>query len=179
MRTALAIAAAAIALSGAQAKMISAGMDRSWGKAGVTLETYRTDGLACAREAATTDLSRSDPARALVIASRLIDNDPTVGPGPVADPTSSAQAGGDIVGMAGSSAGIVQTIGPQRQILKAGDILKARLESCLTRLGYVKFKLTGEQRKHLRALKEGSEERRTYLHSLASDAAVIERQKLN
>ena len=68
---------------------------------------------------------------------------------------------------------------PQRQILKAGDIMKARLESCLARLGYVKFRLTGAQRKRLRGFREGSDERRAYLHSLASDASVLERQKLD
>lgn len=178
MRIGLAVAAAALAVSAAQAKMVTAGMDRSWGKAGISLETYRADGLACAREAAATDLAKTDPARALVIASRLVENDPSIAAGPTADPMSSAQAGGDPV-PSSAAAGIVQNIGPGRQILKAGDILKARLEACLTRLGYVKFKLTGPQRKRLRGFRDGSDERRAYLHSLASDAAVLERQKLD
>lgn len=175
MRTMIVLAAILVAAP-AGAKMVSAGMDKSWGKAGVSFAQYRADGLACAHKAADTNLAGSDPARALVIASRLIDNDPTVGAGPTADPISSAQAGADVVGMAGSSASTVQAIGPQRQILKAGDILKARLESCLAERGYVKFKLTGEQRKHLRGLREGSDARRAYLHSLASDADVLARQ---
>jgi hypothetical protein len=178
MRTTVVLAAILLAAP-AGAKMVSAGMDRSWGKPGVTFDQYRADGLACAHAAADTNLAGSDPARALVIASRLIDNDPTVGAGPTADPISSAQAGADVVGMAGSSASTVQAIGPQRQILKAGDILKARLESCLAERGYVKFRLTSEQRKRLRSLREGTDARRAYLHSLASNPAVLERQKLN
>ncbi|HMC93007.1 MAG TPA: hypothetical protein VKI45_11150 [Allosphingosinicella sp.] len=172
------MAGAALIAGAAEAKMVSAGDYKSWGKAGISLDAYRADGLACARDAAAMDLSKTDPARALVIASRLIDNDPSSLPGPTIDPMR-PQAGSDVVGMAGSSASIVQTIGPQRQILKAGDIMKARLETCLARRGYVKFKLTAEQRKRLRGLREGSDERRLYLHSLASDGDVLARQRLN
>jgi hypothetical protein len=175
MRTAWMLIAALLA-SGANAKMVSAGFDRSWGKAGISLDQYRADGLACAREAAATDLRGTDPARALVIASRLVENDPSIAAGPTIDPMASAQAGGDPV-PSSAAAGIVQNIGPGRQILKAGDIMKARLESCLTRLGYVKFKLTAAQRKRLRGFREGSDERRAYLHSLASDADVLARQR--
>jgi hypothetical protein len=172
-------AVVALVAGGADAKMVSAGVAKSWGKAGISLEAYRADGLACAREAAAMDLSKTGPARALVIASRLIDNDPTVVAGPAMDRMSSAQAGTDVVAMAGSSAGVVQMIRPDRQILKAGDIMKARLDSCLAGRGYVKFKLTGEQSKRLRGLREGSDARRAYLHSLASDGEVLARQKLN
>lgn len=161
----------------AGAKMVSAGMDRSWGKPGVSFATYRAEGLACAREAAATDLTSTDPARALVIASRLIDNDPTVVAGPTMDPTASAQGGASLPTSA--AAGIVQNIGPGRQILKAGDILKGRLEACLTRLGYTKFKLTRVQRKQLHSLAEGSEARRLYLHRLASDPDILAHQALD
>jgi hypothetical protein len=179
MRFGWLVMTAALLAGAAGARMVSAGDAKTWGKPGVSLDQYRADGLACARLAAATDLTGTDPARALVIASRLIDNDPTVSAGPTAGPMGSAQAGADVVGIAGSTARIVQTIGPQRQILKAGDIMKARLETCLSRRGYVKFKLTGEQRKRLRRFKEGSDARRSYLHSLASDPAVLERQKLD
>ncbi|MBV9929808.1 MAG: hypothetical protein JO013_02550 [Alphaproteobacteria bacterium] len=178
MRLGWMTAAAILAAGGAAAKMVTPGMDRSWGKPGVTLEAYRADGLACAREAAATDLSKTDPARALVIASRLVENDPTIGAGAMIDPMGSAQAGGDPV-PSNAAAGIVQNIGPGRQILKAGDIMKARLESCLVRLGYAKFRLTGAQRKRLRGLPEGSDARRAYLHGLASDPVVLARQKLD
>ena len=178
MRIGWAMAAAAFLAGGADAKMITAGEYKSWGKPGVTFDRYRADGLACAREAAATDLSKTDPARALVIASRLIDNDPTITAGATMDPMASAQAGGDPV-PSSAAAGIVQNIGPGRQILKAGDILKARLEACLSDRGYVKFKLTTEQRKRLRGLRDGSDARRAYLHSLASDPSVLARQRLN
>jgi hypothetical protein len=178
MRIGWAIVAAAFLASGADAKMVSAGDYKSWGKAGVSLERYRADGLACAREAAATDLSKTDPARALVIASRLMDNDPTIAAGATADPMGSAQAGVDPVPST-AAAGIVQNIGPGRQILKAGDILKARLDACLADRGYVKFKLTAEQRKRLHGLREGSDARRSYLHGLASDPSILARQRLN
>jgi hypothetical protein len=178
MRIGWALLAAAALASGAGARMVSAGFDRSWGKAGVPFDQYRADGVACAREAAATDLRGTDPARALVIASRLVENDPSIGPGSTADPTSSAQAGAGPVPTS-AAAGIVQNIGPGRQILKAGDIMKARLEACLAGRGYVKFKLTSEQRRRLRGLREGSDERRAYLHGLASDPSVLARQALH
>lgn len=175
----LAIMAAALLTTSAGARMVTAGQDRSWGKAGVSLAQYRADGIACAREAAATDLAKTDPARALVIATRLLESDPSAAPPPTVDPIAGATAGVDAIGAAGTAASTVRAIGPERQILKAGDIMKARLEACLARAGYVKFRLTGEQRRRLRSLKEGSEERRTYLHSLARDPIVLAQQRVH
>jgi hypothetical protein len=175
MRVSSGILVAALAATGAHAKMVTAGTDKSWGKPGVSIDRYRAEGLACAQEAAASDLAKTGPARALVIASRLLENDPTPGPIATATPQSGGAAAVDAIPST-SSAGIVANIGPQRQILKAGDIMKAKLEQCLTQLGYVKFKLTGEQRRRLRSLREGSDERRAYLYSLASDPNVLARQ---
>lgn len=177
MRTMHVLALAVFVAGAAEAKMVTAGQDRSWGKAGVSLAQYRADGLACAREAAGTDLAGTDPARALIVATRLIESDPGAAPPPTVDPTAGAAAGVDSVGAAGTAASIVRTIGPERQILKAGDIMRARLEACLRGRGYVKFRLSREQRRRLAALKEGSDARRAYLHALASNSSVLERQR--
>ncbi|MBV8685195.1 MAG: hypothetical protein JOZ90_13870 [Alphaproteobacteria bacterium] len=176
MRAAFLLLAAVLLSGPAGAKLVSAGAGRSWGKAGVSFAAYREDSLACAREAAALDLAGSDPARALVVASRMIENDPTAGPGATFDPNAGGGVAVDAVAGAGSTAGAVRMIGPDRQIAKAGDLMKASLDRCLAGRGYREFRLTGAQRRHLARLAPGSDERRAYLHGLASDAEVLARQ---
>jgi hypothetical protein len=61
-------------------------------------------------------------------------------------------------------------------LAKAGDILEGALEHCLKDRGYRKFKLTSGQRHRLSKLPLGSDARHAYLHSLASNAQVLETQ---
>ena len=51
------------------------------------------------------------------------------------------------------------------------------IERCLDQRGYSKFRLTPEEAAHLATLQPGSDERRHYLHALASDATVLISQK--
>src|SRR3954470_17760950 len=167
---------AALAAAPAAARLVSPGLGISWGKPGVTLTQYRADAIQCGRHAAATDLAGTDPARALVLGSRLMENDPTVGPGAVTDPTGGPSAAADAVQGAGSSPSVMQMIGPERQFAKAGDILESALERCLREHGYRKFKLTSEQRHRLSKMPLGSDARHSYLHSLASNPDVLTRQ---
>jgi hypothetical protein len=170
------LAAAALAASPASARLVSAGLGISWGKPGVTLAQYRADAIRCGMNAAATDLAGTDPAKALVIGSRLIGNDPNASPGAVVDPTAAPAASADVVASAGSTPSVVQMIAPDRQIAKAGDIIERALERCLTDHGYRKFRLTSEQRHKLSKLPLGSDARHAYLHSLASNPDVLSRQ---
>lgn len=128
--------------------------DWSWGKAGVSLDQYRADGIACARQAVAHDISGSDPAKAFQLATRLTDDE--------TDPLAFARAG--------------QMIGVDRQLAKVEDLQYALLERCLTALGYRPFRLTDAQRERLEELKAGSDARRAYLHSLAADPKVLAAQ---
>jgi hypothetical protein len=56
--------------------------------------------------------------------------------------------------------------------------MRHELEKCLTERGYVRFRLTKGQARHLKALTTGSLERRKYLYKLASDPAVLAEQAL-
>jgi hypothetical protein len=148
---------AAAAASPAEARLVGPGFDKSWGKAGVSLEQYRADAIACGREAAAIDLAGSGPAKSLVIASRMLDNNPTL-----------------------ETAGVAMWIAsPERNFAKAGDIMHARLDRCLTDHGYREFKLSTEQRHRLRRLPVGSLERHTYLHRLASDPTILASQAID
>lgn len=147
----------AVGFSPASANRVEPGPRMSWGKSGVSLEQYWIDSAECAHLAADTDLTGTDPARALVIASRMIDNQNGVG---------------DVQGA-------LRIAAPEIQWQRAATILQAALDACLVDRGYVKFRLTDEQYRALKRLEAGTLERRMYLHSLASDPAVLASQSLS
>lgn len=144
----------------ADARRITAGHHKSWGMEGVSLERYAADSAECARAAAEMDLSGTAPAKALVVASRMYETwwDPHYNPL-----------------MTGLS-GIARTASPRVQWNRAATIMRNELEGCLMARGYVKFELTDEQYAMLKRLEQGSDERRAYLHSLASDPDVLAAQ---
>ena len=155
---ALVVGAAALSMgTSADARKITAGHHKSWGMEGVSLEQYSTDSIECARAAAEIDLTGTAPADALVLASRMMDNSWNLG---------SYYAYFDAIRV-GS---------PRVQWNRAATIMQNELEGCLTMRGYVKFELTDEQYERLQNLEHGSDERRAYLHSLASDPAVLAAQ---
>ena len=94
MRILIALAAAA-GLAGAAAAANAP--QTSWGKANVSFDDYRSDATACLRVAAGTDLTGTEPANALVLASRRMaagqtnDYTPSIGG---ASATSSPATGG-------------------------------------------------------------------------------------
>ena len=160
----LVLGIAALSLStSADARKITAGHHKSWGMEGVSLEQYAADSAECARTAAEMDLSGTAPAQALVLASRLYETwwDPHYNPL-----------------MTGLS-GIARIASPRVQWNRAATIMRNELEGCLMMRGYVKFELTDEQYDRLQDLEPGSDERRAYLHSLASDPDVLAEQGLS
>jgi len=130
----------------------------SWGKPGVSFEAYRADATACLRAAASTDLTGSEPAEALVLASRRVETALN------ADPWSVAQA--------------VDAARPDLSIRQARDIMQARLDHCLEEHGYRRFALTDAQRRQLNRFNLRQPERQVYLHSLASDPQVLASQSV-
>jgi hypothetical protein len=163
--------------SSASAKLAAGGPGISWGKAGVSLEEYRKDAIFCGLYASGSDLEGSDPAKGMVVASRRVVDDANAGPNAVQDGTAGPGAAYDALGNSGSTASVAAMA--DRQIGKAGDLLKNELERCLARIGYKPFKLTGEQKRKLAKLPAGSNERHAYLHSLASDPEILSRQAVN
>jgi hypothetical protein len=128
----------------------------SWGKPGVSFETYRADATACLRAAASTDLTGTEPALALALASRRVETALN------SDPWSVAQA--------------IDAARPDLSIRQARDILQARLDHCLAEHGYRRFALTDAQRRQLNHFNLRQPERQVYLHSLASDPQVLASQ---
>lgn len=155
--TVAALAAFVVGASPASADRIAPGFKVSWGKAGVSLEDYWVDAAQCGHAAAAIDLKDTTPAKALVYASRLLED--TTSPGEIQS--------------------VQQLVAPEIQWNRAATIMRKALEMCLAERGYVRFRLTDSQFRHLRKLEAGSLERRQYLHRLASDAAVLARQAVD
>jgi len=155
----------------------------SWGKAGITLTQYRQDALECGLRGHYTDVSQTDDAQALVKASKQLD---AVTSGASAPSTTGASGTGpamtdsvdQAVRYAAQQQHIVDSARPDLRFRNIKKTLVAKDEQCLMLRGYSKFRLTDEQRRQLRHLKVGSDERRNYLYGLASNAAVLQAQKV-
>lgn len=130
----------------------------SWGKPGVTYEDYRADATNCLRAAAATDLTGTEPAEALVLASRRIETAMNSDPWTIAQVTEMAR--------------------PDLSIRQARDIIQERLDQCLIDHGYRRFQLTDAQRRQLRHFSMRQPERQAYLHSLASDPQILASQSV-
>jgi hypothetical protein len=139
----------------------------SWGKPGVSYETYRADATACLREAAGTDLTGTEPANALVLASRRIETAITTVPAGDSDLA---------ISMVNAIQGARIAARPDLRFRQAHDILQARLDHCLEGHGYRRFRLTEEQRRRLDHFDPRQPERQAFLHSLASDPQVLASQ---
>jgi hypothetical protein len=179
MRILIALAAAA-ALAGAASAANAP--QTSWGKAGISFDDYRSDATFCLREAAGMDLTGTEPANALVLASRRMATGQTNvysrtvgGASGTAPPT--VNSGFD---PAIEAANRMQqeriAARPDLRIRQAHDIMQRRLDHCLAGRGYQRFRLTDDQRRQLRHFPERAAERQTYLYSLASDPHILATQ---
>jgi len=133
----------------------------SWGKTGVTLLQYRQDAADCTAQGYFLDISQTEDAKAFVEASRRLDSEVEMGVDPYRYQS------------------IVNATRPDVRYQNLKGTLQATVDQCLTARGYSKFRLTDEQRHHLGRLKSGSDQRRAYLYSLATDPAVLQSQKLD
>jgi hypothetical protein len=167
----------------------------TWGRANVNYETYRNDALECGLVGYYADVSQTEQARMFVGATRQlesIDNTNLAAPSATAASMGSGGSqGGDqspnVASSAAAGAGIEQArryeqvrrgIRPERRMDELKQGMTAMVEDCLAARGYIQFRLTDDQREALSRLDRGSDERRHYLHSLASSAEVLESQAL-
>jgi hypothetical protein len=154
----------------------------SWGKPGVSLAQYRQDALFCGLAGYYTDISKTDDAKAFVKASNQLDSVTTGASAPMTlesngtgpDTTNSAEIA---AGMADQQQHIVDSVRPDERYKSIKKTLVTNDQGCLASRGYSKFVLTDEQRKRLSKLKAGSEARRAYLYSLATDPNVLQSQR--
>jgi len=76
------------------------------------------------------------------------------------------------------SAHIVEGTLPRERMKDVGTLMQAKVDDCLVGRGYVRFRLTPQQRKHLARLHLGSPERHFYLYQLATDPGVFKVQAM-
>jgi hypothetical protein len=154
----------------------------SWGKAGITLAQYRQDSIECGLKGYYTDISKTDDAKAFVSASKQLDAITTGASTPM---TVESNAGGpdttnaidQMAQYANEQEHIVYNVRPDERFKSIKKTLESVTDQCLASRGYSKFELTDAQRKSLSKLKAGSDQRRAYLYSLASNPAVLQSQR--
>ena len=144
----------------------------AWGKAGVSYEAYRAEAFECALDGLSLDVADSEPVERLRRASRQMDALESARQGAgAADPLAAG------VRYAQDVEAVRNSARPERQVEEVKQIMFSAMQQCMIRSGYTRFALTEEQRGELARFEDGSQERRSLLHKLASDAAVIEQQK--
>jgi len=146
----------------------------SWGKPGVSLADYRADAIACATDAVNLDIARTEVGQRLVTQQKAVEK--------LSQELwmwAPAQSSG-YRGAYTPTAAIIRAHIPGGPVTfdDISGIQYGALDRCLIGKGYQQFKLTAGQIETLRHLKRGSDERRYYLHSLASDPQVMKRQGL-
>jgi hypothetical protein len=181
MRQLFAVSLFSIAI--ATPAMSASAPKESWGKAGISLAQYRQDSLECGLKGYYTDISKTDDAKAFVKASNQLDAittgatvPMTVGSNPTGPDMTNATD--QMAAYAAQQQHIVDNVRPDERFKSIKHTLEENAEQCLMRRGYSKFALSDDQRHALRKLKEGSDERRVYLYSLASNPAVLQGQKV-
>ena len=66
---------------------------------------------------------------------------------------------------------------PEKQYARIKEIMFHVVRSCMIDHGYAKIVLTEDQRKAYGEVKGGADARRAYIHKLASDPHVLEKQR--
>lgn len=146
----------------------------SWGKADVTLVQYWTDSAECTLAAAQAE--RNVP----VATYDLNDSRQPIG---MTRSFAGTQGNFDI----NSDPSIVSLndqimrarLNERQQALADRDLRQDVVSACLIERGYRPFQLTAEQAARLARLRDGSTQRRRYLHSLGSDPAVLAAQSVS
>ena len=150
----------------------------SWGKAGISFLQYRQDAVDCAIEGYNLDISKTEDAQAFVRASRELQNIPggmivqTTTPG-----APNANSVNDMVDFSNIQQHIVDSVRPDQRFKNIKQMQLAKIDECLAHRGYSKFRLSEEQRHRLSKLKLGSDQRREFLYSLASNPSILSSQK--
>jgi hypothetical protein len=167
------IAAVSITVAGLGACSVSTGNSRptSWGKEGVSMLDYQTDGILCA-----------------TLAERAETDNNAKTAGGMNGANGGAGAGGTAGGSEGSfgslGGGTYRDTASPDMVSRAATQQRSRemqhqqvrndaLRSCLLGRGYTEFALTGEQRAKLEKLAVGSGERRDYLYKLGTDPEIL------
>jgi len=145
----------------------------SWGKAGVSFETYRQDAIACGKQGATTPMTGRGEFGAVMLGLNRqemdIDIDRSL-PFSVTQEDPTAKLARDFSLNGAKSR-------PEPRVKALQGFLETAVRDCLTDKGYARFTLTPDQAAALARHKKGAEGRFRYLHALASSETVLSQQR--
>jgi len=148
---------------------------QSWGKAGVSLDTYLADARACASQGWNADIEGTEAVRVFRDGTGRIEAlIGTTGTGDATD--ASGQPDPATLARHAQIAQVVEGTRPRERYAEVRAVQIGTVDRCLADRGYVRFQLTGEQRRRVGKLGRDSDARRAYLHALASDGAVLAAQ---
>lgn len=163
----------------------------AWGKSGVSMIDYRTDGAECALLAVTYQ-DGTNGANSAGGVNGQNSNLPDQRPSGQAiassmDPRNSGSNGTISPVASGNTYSQTATVDAANRAAmqqRAQEMAEQRarndaLKSCLVKRGYTEFALDAAQRSALAKLPQGSEERREYLYKLGSDPQVIGNQAVS
>jgi hypothetical protein len=148
----------------------------SWGRPGVDFDTYRNDALECGLIGYYADVSQTKQAQDFVTATRKMESLDNVNFVPASASVDEAVARS--VEQAARYEQVRTSIRPEQEMRELKQGMLQLVAVCLKQRGYVRFRLTEDQRKALNKLKKGSDERKHYLFRLASDPDVLSAQTL-
>jgi len=184
MRQYLLCAVAIACLSSATAVAATAEAT-SWGKPGVTIDAYHNDAITCGRAGYYADVSNTDAAHVFKdatgqleaneadLSATNINMSPTGG-----DPMKDPQVYAHVIGITQRSARIVEGTRPAERMKDVAVLMQSKIDDCLKGRGYIRFRLTDQQRNHLARLHLGSPARHAYLYDLATDPDVLRAQAM-
>jgi hypothetical protein len=172
-RTAALLLAAGAFVSFASAPAFAADAPRfAWGKAGISYDDYRSEAYECALEGLGAEVEDTEPVQRLRQATQEMEAlDARQNISSSSDPLAAGVRHAQDLEAARLAAR------PEQQIRAVKQVIYAAIQDCMVSRGFTRFALTEEQRGEMKQLADGSEERREYLHRLASDATILERQQ--
>jgi len=172
--------AALVSMQAGSANAKDAAPQVVWAKAGVSLEQYHDDALACGMNGLASNIDNTKEVKTLARASQQLEGidasaqasmGTTVGPTGQPDPVSGAE------NRAVQEQGIIAAARPDKQYAGIKETMFQVVRRCMTDRGYVKIVLTDNQRKNYDGIKGGGDARRAYIYKLASDPHVLETQR--
>ena len=172
----ISLATLAFAFTGLAACSVNSGhasRPTSWGKEGVSMLDYQTDGILCAT------LSERAQADSGAKTAGGINGSNNSAAGGTASGSAGSQGGGTF-GTPGTyretaSPDMVNRAANQNQSREM-QLRQARMDAlrnCLVGRGYIEFELTDAERAKLDSLPSGSDERREYLYSLGTNPEIL------
>lgn len=151
----------------------NASRQTSWGKEGVSMLDYQTDGILCAT------LSERAQADSGTRTAGGLNGSNNSAAGAGASGSAGSQGGGTF-----GSPGVYRETASPDMVNRAANQNQSRemqlkqarmdaLRSCLVGRGYTEFELTDAERAKLDSLPSGSDERRDYLYSLGTNSEIL------